>query len=133
MEGVDYSATETVGKFTGTATGVLPGAWTATVIHDPVDPAAGAPITGGSFSLYSYRTIRGTFTGGTVKPINMPTICVNEQFAVSGTLKLADGSPASFQVVLTHLRTTIGTRCITYGATVAGTLTFGATSAAAAA
>ena len=55
VKGIEYSATTTVGKFAGTATGALPGTWQASVVHDPITAAPKAPITGGSFQLYGYR------------------------------------------------------------------------------
>ena len=51
VKGIEYSATSTVGRFSGTATGPLPGAWNATVVHDQLTPSAAAPITGGSVTL----------------------------------------------------------------------------------
>jgi hypothetical protein len=46
VKGIEYSATSTVGKFSGTATGPLPGAWNAVVIHNQLQSGA-VPITGG--------------------------------------------------------------------------------------
>jgi len=123
VKGIEYSATSTVGRFSGTATGPLPGAWNATVVHDQLTPSAAAPITGGSVTLYSRRTLTGTFVKGTVSPINAPTTCVNERFNVTGTLAFDGGGTGTFSVVLTHLRTQLRSNCLTYGATVAGTLT----------
>ena len=111
VKGIEYSATATVGKFSGTATGPLPGAWNAIVIH-------------GSVTLYSRRTLTGTFITGTVSPINTPTTCVNERFNVTGKLAFNDGgTTGTFSVVLTHFRAQLRSSCITYGAAVAGTLT----------
>jgi hypothetical protein len=129
VKGIEYSATPTIGKFGGTATGPLPGAWNATVIHDQLKPGAAAPITGGSVTLYTHRTITGTFVNGTVSPINTPTTCVNERFNVTGHLTF-DGGTGNFRAILTHHRTKLRSSCITYGATVAGTLTVTSRSAA---
>jgi len=123
VKGIEYSATPTVGKFSGTATGPLPGAWNAIVVHDPLQSRAAVPITGGSVTLYSRRAFTGRFVEGTVTPINTPTTCVNERFNVSGTLAFDGGGTGTFSVVLTHLRTQLRSNCVTYGATVAGTLT----------
>jgi len=101
VKGIEYSATATVGKFAGTATGALPGTWRASVVHDPITAAPKAPIT--------------------------PTACANERFDVRGNLALDGGGTGQFTVVLTHRRTTVGARCVTYGATVAGRLTLAPT------
>jgi len=58
VKGIEYSATSTVGKFSCTATGPLPGAWNANVFHKQLQPEVAVPITGGSVTLYSRRTPR---------------------------------------------------------------------------
>jgi len=123
VKGIEYSATSTVGKFSGTATGPLPGAWNAIVVHKPLQPGVAVPITGGSVTLYSRRALTGRFVEGTVSPINTRTACANERFNVTGTLAFEGGGTGTFSVVLTHLRTQLRSSCVTYGATVAGTLT----------
>jgi hypothetical protein len=123
VKGIEYAATATVGKFSGTATGPLPGAWNAIVVHKPLRPGVDVPITGGSVTLYSRRALTGRFVEGTVSPINTPTACANERFNVSGRLAFEGGGTGTFSVVLTHLRTQLRSSCVTYGATVAGTLT----------
>jgi hypothetical protein len=120
--GIEYSATATTGKFSGIAAGPLPGTWDATVIHDKLKPGT-VPITGGSITVYTREPITGTFVNGTISPINTPTTCVNERFNVTGTLAFEGDSTGTFTVVLTHLRTKLQSGCVTYGATVAGTLT----------
>jgi hypothetical protein len=120
--GVEYAATDTEGRFGGAAGGPLPGAWLATVVHDPLADDAVA-ITGGSFTLHgTQRDLGGTFVRGTVTPLDGASTCGNERFAVSGTLALGDGGRGSFRVVLTHLRVPIRAGCRTYGAVVDGTL-----------
>jgi hypothetical protein len=127
VRGIEYSATATVGKFAGTATGALPGTWRASVVRAPITAAPTAAISGGSFQLYSHRTITGRFVDGAIKRLNTPTTCANERFDVRGNLALDRGGTGQFTVVLTHLRTTVGTRCVTYGATVTGKLTLAPT------
>jgi len=46
-------------------------------------------------------------------------------------LAFNDGGTGTFSVVLTHLRTQLRSNCVTYGATVAGTLTIPSRSAVA--
>jgi hypothetical protein len=122
VKGIEYSATSTVGKFSGTATGPLPGAWNAVVIHNQLQSGA-VPITGGSVTLYSRHVLTGNFVEGTVSPLNTPTACTNERFNVTGRLAFNGDGTGTFNVVLTHLRTQLGSSCVTYGATIAGTLT----------
>jgi hypothetical protein len=125
VTGLEYSATSTVGKFAGTAIGDLPGAFTATVAHAPLDPRPGmsVPITGGSFTLYSRPIITGNLSGGAITLLASPPNCGNETYQVTGTLNgLNTGGSGEVAVILTHLRTPLGARCLTYGARVAGSL-----------
>jgi hypothetical protein len=75
-------------------------------------------------------TISGTFSGGTVTQTAGFTGCENQSYAVDGTLANVGPGGGSgtgtFIAVLTHLRTTLFGRCVTYGARVTGmvTLTF---------
>jgi hypothetical protein len=130
VQGIEYAATATEGKFGGAAKGELQGGWLASVVHDPLTPGETAPITDGFFSLYSHRTVTGTFVGGSVVPLSRPATCLNEQFKVTGALELDDGGSGAFTVVLTHLRTPMREGCRTYGATVAGTVTISSNAAA---
>jgi hypothetical protein len=125
--GREFFATPTVGGFAGTATGDLPGSWLAIVEHAPLTTTA--TITGGDFALATRvpgqpRTVTGTFSGGTVTQTGGLTGCQNQTYQVDGTLDNVgpDGGTGTFQAVLTHLRTTLFGRCITYGARVAGTV-----------
>jgi hypothetical protein len=122
VAGIESAATSTVGRFAGAGRGPLPGSWNATIVHDPLEPGHTLSITGGTFTVYSRSTIRGTFTGGTISPITTAGTCGNERFNVTGTMALNAGGSGRFTVVLTHLRTQIRTACVTYGATVTGTL-----------
>jgi hypothetical protein len=123
VHGIEYSATATVGKFAGAATGRSPGTWQARVVHKPISAAATAPITSGSFQLYSHTKITGHFVDGAVRRLNTSTSCADERFDVRGDLALDGGGTGQFTVLLTHLRTSVGARCVTYAATVGGTLT----------
>jgi hypothetical protein len=123
VQGIEYAATMTEGRFGGAATGELQGGWVATIVHDPLAPGETAPITDGFFRLYSHRSITGTFVHGAVAPLSTPAGCRNERFTVTGTLELDDGGSGAVAVVLTHLRSLTKEGCRIYGATVAGTLT----------
>ena len=84
VKGIEYAATATVGKFSGTATGPLPGAWNAVVVHRPLRPGVAVPITGGSVTLYSRQALTGSFVEGTVSPINTSSACARKLAASSG-------------------------------------------------
>ena len=122
--GLEYAATDTEGRFGGAAHGEVPGAWLATVVHDPLT-ADSVPITGGSFVLHGtqQREIRGTFVDGTVTPLDDFSTCANQRFDVKGVLALDGGGSGSFAVVLTHLLTQTKSGWHISGALVRGSLT----------
>jgi hypothetical protein len=134
LSGYEYSASSTDGKFAGTASGSLPGSWNADVQHTALCLSCSptATITGGSFSLstvihYVPTLVTGRFTGGTVQVINPGTNCTNQTFAVNGILGSvgtwwSGTGSGSFNVTLTHYRFSLFGSCVTYGASVAGTL-----------
>lgn len=129
LSGIEYFATSTEGFFTGTASGDLPGTFDTQVIHTPLDTTA--TITGGSFTLYTViggnaTTVTGMFASGTVSQVDKNKHgCRDQHFAVSGTLTNAgvDGSgTGTFEATLTHYRTRVGAQCITYFATIIGSV-----------
>lgn len=135
VSGVEYWATSTQGRFAGSASGSLPGYWNATVDHTPLtlNATPTATITGGSFALATFlggvsTLITGTFLpGGTVNVINPGANCTNQTFAVDGAL--GDVGPwysgtgiGTFVITLTHYRTRILGTCVTYSASVRGSL-----------
>lgn len=131
VAGREIFATPTLGVFVGIASGVdLPGHWSAVVEHDPLSP--NAEITGGRFALATRlggepATVTGTFSGGTVTQTGGLTGCQKQTYAVEGTLENVGPGGGSgtgtFSAVLTHLRTSLFGRCVTYGARVVGTVT----------
>jgi len=134
ISGHEYFATTTDGKFAGTASGALPGYWNTDVRHTPlcVSCTPTATITGGSFELAttvngSPTLVTGDFTGGGVQVTNVGADCTNQTFTVDGVLGSVgpwyrgNGS-GSFFVTLTHYRRRFFGSCITYAASVAGTL-----------
>jgi hypothetical protein len=135
VSGYEYYATSTDGKFTGTASGALPGSWNTDVQHTAlcIGCSTTAAITGGSFqlatTLHSIPTlISGTFSGGTVQVTNPGTGCRNQTFAVNGILSnvgpwYSRGGSGTFTVTLTHYRHSVFGYCVTYSASVTGTLT----------
>jgi hypothetical protein len=129
VTGTEVAFTSTQGTFVGSASGDIPGYWKAVVNHTPLSPDA--TITGGSFKLVTttLQKIVGTFdNGGTVHQTNPGAGCTDQTFDVSDTLSnVGVGGPGtghgSFFVVLTHKRVPIPfVGCVTYAATVAGTL-----------
>jgi hypothetical protein len=135
ISGYEYYATSTDGKFAGSASGALPGDWNADVRHTPlcVSCTPTATITGGSFLLVTIRNsiptlVTGKFTGGTVQVTNPGANCTNQTFAVNGILGdvgpwYSGSGSGTFSATLTHYRYRIFGSCITYGASVTGTLT----------
>jgi hypothetical protein len=134
VSGHEYYYTSTDGKFAGSASGALPGSWNADVQHTKLclSCTPTATITGGSFSIATTlgaipTLITGKFTGGTVQVINKGANCTNQTFAVNGILGsvgpwyTGHGS-GNFRTTLTHYRTSILGRCISYAASVKGAL-----------
>jgi hypothetical protein len=130
INGYEYYFTSTDGRFAGSASGALPGSWNADVRHTAlcVSCTPTATITGGSFSLAtSSKLVRGAFTGGTIQVTNIGSNCSNQTFDVEGVL--ADVGPwyggsgtGRFSATLTHHRHRVFGTCVTYAASVAGTI-----------
>ena len=134
VSGYEYAFTSTDGKFAGSASGALPGAWNADVQHTPLclSCTPTASVTGGSFSLATTHTgfpalVSGSFVGGTVQVRNVGSNCSNQTFAVNGILGnvgwwSSGGGSGTFAATLTHYRHSVFGRCVTYGASIRGTL-----------
>jgi hypothetical protein len=134
ISGHEYYYTSTDGRFAGTASGAQPGGWNANVQHTKLclSCTPTATITGGSVSLATTlhdipTLVTGEFTGGTVQVINKGANCTSETFAVHGIIgsvgpSYSDHGTGTFTATLTHYRTSILGTCVTYGASVKGTL-----------
>jgi len=130
ISGYEYYFTSTDGRFAGSASGALPGSWNADVQHTPLclSCTPTATITGGSFLLATTSTlVTGTFTGGTVQVTNVGVNCTNQSFDVNGILGsvgrwYGGNGTGAFSVTLTHYRHRLFGSCVTYGASVRGTL-----------
>ena len=130
ISGLEYAATSAQGRFAGIASGALPGAWSVTVDHTPLRTSAA--ITGGDFHLATrldgtLTAVTGDFTAGTVRQLSGFTGCVNQRYAVKGLLRevgfRSTGSgTGTFAATLTHYRTKIFGYCVTYSASVSGSL-----------
>lgn len=86
-------------------------------------------IGGGSFTIFTEARVDGRFTGGSITLLDGFTGCVDQHHAVNGQIATSAG-PGQFQVTLTHYQRTIGTDCVTYFATIEGSATVPASSAA---
>jgi hypothetical protein len=134
ISGHEYYATSTEGRFAGSASAALPGYWDADVVHDPlcISCPTTANITGGSFSLATtlngiYTVVSGNFTGGTVQVTDPGAGCTNQLFTVSGSLgsvgPWGGGSGnGSFAATLKHYRHLVFGTCVTYAASLTGSL-----------
>ena len=130
VSGLEYVATSAQGRFVGIASGALPGAWSVTVDHTPLGTSA--VITGGDFRLATRRggtltVVTGGFTAGTVRQLSGFTGCVNQRYAVHGVLDDVGSGAArrgtgTLDATLTHYRTEIFGQCLTYSASVRGSL-----------
>jgi hypothetical protein len=130
ISGLEYAATPAQGRFAGIASGALPGAWSVTVDHTPLGTSAA--ITGGDFHLATrldgtLTVLTGHFTGGTVMQLSGFAGCTSQRYAVTGVLGAVGPGPAgrgtgTFAATLTHYRTEIFGLCVTYSASVSGSL-----------
>jgi hypothetical protein len=130
ISGLEYAATSAQGRFAGIASGALPGAWSITVDHTPLGTSAA--ITGGDFHLATrldgtLTAVTGDFTTGTVRQLSGFTGCVNQRYAVHGVLDEVGSGAArrgtgTLNATLTHYRTNIFGQCVTYSASVSGSL-----------
>jgi hypothetical protein len=134
VSGIETYATSTEGRFSGVATGDLPGVWQAGVAHDPLSGTnSSAAITGGSFSVATVLdrspvNVSGSIADGTVVVQESGLGCLNQQFEVNGRLGSVgiNGGPRNgtgvLAVTLTHYRTRVFGFCVTYSASVVGTV-----------
>jgi hypothetical protein len=130
VSGLEYAAASAQGRFAGIASGALPGAWSVTVDHTPLGTSAA--ITGGDFHLATRRggtltVVTGDFTAGTVRQLSGFTGCASQRYAVHGVLGNVGAGAArrgtgTLDATLTHYRTTIFGLCLTYSASVRGSL-----------
>jgi hypothetical protein len=134
VSGVEASVpTNNTSTFAGAARGSGGDAafWRASVAHQalsscPFGSGASCAITGGTFTLATVdgSQLAGTFATGTVTPIAQATPCRKQTFAVSATLGTTSGG-ATLTATLTHYRLSLFGTCITYFATIRGSLALG--------
>jgi hypothetical protein len=133
VSGAEVYASSTVGRFVGTASGGgTTGTWYAEVVHDRL--GTNAAIRGGSLSMVLSNPAPAYTVAGRFVPCpdcyitrtNAGANCTNQVYTVHG--ELADvtvSEEGSFDVTLTHYRRSVLGRCVTYSATVNGTVTLG--------
>jgi hypothetical protein len=76
-----------------------------------------------------YDFITGAFEGGTIVTKDAGPNCTNQLYHVTGmignvTTSTTTGGTGTFDVILTHYRVLLFGRCITYSASVGGTVSF---------
>jgi hypothetical protein len=133
VSGIEIYATSTEGRFAGQGSGSLPGYWYADVIHTPLGSSPTPVITDGSFDLTTTingqaTLITGHFVSGSIVQTGGFTGCTNQTYAVTGNLDdvgpygTTQSGTGVFNAVLTHYRHSSYGYCITYAASVAGSV-----------
>ena len=145
VSGVEFYATSTQGRFAGTAQGQdangLSGAWSIVVDHTSLSGCWYANqtcgrVTDGSFTLAvtnPIEVVSGDFNGGPrdgqpdmIVLVDPGYRCTNQLFWIRDGLHSVGTSnrtgTGSFAAYLTHYRHSIFGQCITYSATVQGTV-----------
>jgi hypothetical protein len=134
VSGSEIYATSTEGRFAGHATGALPGYWYADVVHTPLSGSPQtAAITGGTFDLSTTldgqaALVTGVFSRGSVVQTGGFSGCTNQTYSVTGDLTNVgpyggnQTGTGTFAAVLTHYRYSSYGYCITYAASIAGTV-----------
>jgi hypothetical protein len=130
INGYEYYATSTQGRFAGTATGSAgdTATWNAAVDHTPLTTTA--TITGGYADLVTSNLvhIHGVFSGGSVTLASQEAGCGTQTYSVDGTLSKVTRSDShrrgtgTFVATLTHYRVSVLGSCIVYSASVSGTI-----------
>ena len=132
MSGTEVSATSTTGRFVGTASGSVFGAWYAEVVHVPLGGGVGARVNirpGGFFGMALHQAepasvVSGQFSGGTITVKDPGAHCTNQVYTVNGSLQnVSVTRTGQFVATLTHHRRSVLGRCWLYAATIGGTVT----------
>lgn len=134
VNGYEYYYTSTDGRFAGSASGPLAGVWNVNVQHSPLclSCTPTATISGGNFMIgttlnYVPTPVTGRITSGTIRVIKRGTACTKQTFLIQGDLDSVgqvNGNTGSgtMTATLTHYRRSVLGRCVTYGASVSGTI-----------
>lgn len=125
VAGVETGVTNTTSSFMGfsTSNDGDQAFWQTVIERTAFDENRNAVITGGWFRLDGrIRTLEGEIVGGSI--LNRTSRCRKETFIVAGDIAVATGGFGRFEVLLKHYRTRVFGQCVTYSATVEGTVTF---------
>jgi hypothetical protein len=132
VKAAEIGVTSNSGRFLGFGTGDLPGVFYTEVVHTPLGTTA--TITGGTLTLATrqngqFAQLTASYTGGSVTQTGGSTGCSNQTFSVSASLGNAQlgsstGGTGTFTGTLTHYRARLSGSCITFAATVTGTVSF---------
>ena len=131
LSGYEIWFTPSVGVFAGTGNGHAGdlSAWFSSIEHSQVISPSGT-IIGGWATLYRLDgvSISGHFSGGTIVQTNDGAGCTAEWHSVTGELTGVRRSDTAalgsgeFQVTLVHHRAWLFGRCISYSASVSGSI-----------
>jgi hypothetical protein len=124
IEGVEIAATRTAGTFVGKGDGLDAVVWKAVVRHRPLSGRTPVAVTGGAFAIaLRTRRLTGTLAGGRIALATSDRGCGRQRYDVTGRLERVGGAgTGSLAARLTHHRKRLLGRCITYAATVTGTV-----------
>jgi hypothetical protein len=141
VAGVEINANPAT--FIGSATGSFPGQWKAVILHGELSSTTPAAIYGGSFCLgtlslsWTGITCSGSVASGsldnggtiTFTGASSSDACpAQTYYAISDTLTITAGVTGSargeVRATLTHYNANVWGTCITFAASVEGTVTF---------
>ena len=91
ISGTEVSATSTMGRFVGAASGSALGTWYAEVLHDPLSTSANIR-PGGSFGMALHQAepaylVSGQFSRGTITVKDPGAGCTDQVYTVDGYLR----------------------------------------------
>ena len=137
ITGVEVAASSTQGTFVGIASGQIPGLWQAVVDHDSLPQTVGssAAINGGTFALTTRindqpATVDGAlaYNATGITMLKAGTGCKSQKFQITDDLTgvgmgAVGTGTGTISAVLTHYRARLFGHCVTYAASVAGSIT----------
>jgi hypothetical protein len=137
ITGVEVAASSTQGAFVGIASGELSGSWQAVVDHDTLPQTVGssAAINGGTFALTTRindqpATVDGAlaYNATGITMLNAGTGCKTQKFHIADDLTgvgvgAVGTGTGNVSAVLTHYRARLFGQCVTFAASIAGSIT----------
>lgn len=121
--GIETAVPTGASPFAGTASGQLPGVWSASVVHGPLPTTQGGTgaISGGTFALVSSTVVSGTFKTGTITLISGS--CTQTFHVQDNLLLLSPSGTGHFDAYLTHYGFMFAGHCTIFFATIHGSVT----------